>query len=463
MKTISILPFLGILATVTADCLVGDIMYEEGQSTGTIGVECIDGTSYDAIEGTCDDGEIIRAQTVLDCGGTTPHCVQCGPRDPGAALCLSSPEVPERCDEEDLPDGTPAPTPPGEDDGGNGGGGGGGGFDRCDNDQDMQVWMNGGEAGRPEHIDFCATQYNSNGCLADSGCMTTCFQETYGYTEGCAECFGAVPICTVIQGCAMLCAADTSSEECTTCNAPCIQTMNECTGLPITPDSDAPTTSPPTTSSPVTSAPTTSAPTTSAPTTSAPTTSAPTPAPVKGATESPTPSPNTTSPTVNTTPSPSVPDGDGLTDSPTAPDFDDITITTSAPTVKSTPATSAAPSASDAKDGTSPPSSVAQAGTSPPSIAQASNVTLSPVPPPSNVTEEETTQEPTDMPTLTPEITYEPTISYEPTGTPTASPIIVAKPDTDRNKESGASIMSSRVGGFSLAVGIMMTMFVGVF
>mmetsp|Transcript_42034 Transcript_42034/g.88232 ORF Transcript_42034/g.88232 Transcript_42034/m.88232 type:complete len:431 (-) Transcript_42034:297-1589(-) len=339
-----------------------------------------------------------------------------------------------------------------------GGGGGGGGFDRCDNDQDMQVWMNGGEAGRPEHIDFCATQYNSNGCLADSGCMTTCFQETYGYTEGCAECFGAVPICTVIQGCAMLCAADTSSEECTTCNAPCIQTMNECTGLPITPDSDAPTTSSPTTSSPVTSAPTTSA-----PTTSAPTTSAPTPAPVKGATESPTPSPNTTSPTVNTTPSPSVPDGDGLTDSPTAPDFDDITITTSAPTVKSTPATSAAPSASDAKDGTSPPSSVAQAGTSPPSIAQASNITLSPVPPPSNVTEEETTQEPTDMPTLTPEITYEPTISYEPTGTPTASPIIVAKPDTDRNKESGASIMSSRVGGFSLAVGIMMTMFVGVF
>jgi len=67
------------------------------------------------------------------------------------------------------------------------------------------------------------------------------------------------------------------------------------------------------------------------------------------------------------------------------------------------------------------------------------------------------------MPTLTPEITYEPTISYEPTGTPTASPIIVAKPDTDRNKESGASMMSSRLGGFSLVVGIMMTMFVGVF
>ncbi|KAL9183772.1 hypothetical protein ACHAXT_004628 [Thalassiosira profunda] len=78
-------------------CLVGDIMYQEGDSIGHIGLECIDDVAYDARASTCGpDGEIVETEEVFSCSGSTPYCMQCGPRGIGAALCLSSPDLGDR-------------------------------------------------------------------------------------------------------------------------------------------------------------------------------------------------------------------------------------------------------------------------------------------------------------------------------------------------------------------------------
>mmetsp|Transcript_207 Transcript_207/g.351 ORF Transcript_207/g.351 Transcript_207/m.351 type:complete len:402 (-) Transcript_207:238-1443(-) len=132
-------------------------------------------------------------------------------------------------DEDFLPQSTPAPAAPATPMGA---------FDQCDNEQDIEAWtFRGGEAGRPTNLNFCATEYSGSatggsGCLADSDCIETCFQDTFGYTVACSACFGAVPLCTVVEGCALVCMTDIQSAECLECNDPCIKVMNECTGLP---------------------------------------------------------------------------------------------------------------------------------------------------------------------------------------------------------------------------------------
>lgn len=80
-------------------CLVGDIMFMEGDSIGQIGLECLTSTSYNATESFCGpDGAIIESEAVYTCPETSSYCVQCGVAgEIGSALCLSSPEIPSDC------------------------------------------------------------------------------------------------------------------------------------------------------------------------------------------------------------------------------------------------------------------------------------------------------------------------------------------------------------------------------
>ena len=84
--------------TASADCLVGDIMYREGDSIGYLGLECLNSTSFDATESVCGpDGVVVETDAVLACPTISEYCVQCGTREPGAALCLSTPDLPSDC------------------------------------------------------------------------------------------------------------------------------------------------------------------------------------------------------------------------------------------------------------------------------------------------------------------------------------------------------------------------------
>jgi len=89
-------------------CLVGDIMYQEGESVGYIGLECIDGSSFKAQSSTCGpDGEVVDEETTEVCPESVPYCVQCG-TGIGSALCLSTPDAGDR----DCGDATADTTPP---------------------------------------------------------------------------------------------------------------------------------------------------------------------------------------------------------------------------------------------------------------------------------------------------------------------------------------------------------------
>ncbi|KAL7541037.1 hypothetical protein ACHAXR_011534 [Thalassiosira sp. AJA248-18] len=100
------------------------------------------------------------------------------------------------------------------------------------NAQDMTLWVeNGGEMSRPEQSNFCSRTYNG-GCFLDTDCIETCFQETYGYSSECSSCFGGIPGCSISSGCLTACAADSLGAECQQCNAPCIEELGVCTGLP---------------------------------------------------------------------------------------------------------------------------------------------------------------------------------------------------------------------------------------
>ena len=86
------------IQTTYADCLVGgDMMFMEGQSTGHIGLECINSTSYDAESSVCGpNNEIVTVETIMTCPQSSPYCMQCGPRGVGNALCLSEPDLGNR-------------------------------------------------------------------------------------------------------------------------------------------------------------------------------------------------------------------------------------------------------------------------------------------------------------------------------------------------------------------------------
>jgi len=76
------------------------------------------------------------------------------------------------------------------------------------------------------------------GCIAEPdlegivACANPCVIDATGLTEDCAGCYTSIIGCTFVN-CLALCAADASSEECTTCMADngCYDVFYECTGL----------------------------------------------------------------------------------------------------------------------------------------------------------------------------------------------------------------------------------------
>lgn len=178
---------------VNGDCLVGDIMYQEGESTGHIGLECFNSTSYIGSATACGPNGVLEdTEMEFTCPESVPYCMQCGPRGWGAALCLSVPDLGNRVcdnDEEFLPESTPAPaaTPL---------------FDACDNTSDMAIWEStGGGSSRPMHSNYCSREYNEGGCFLDRLCIEACFQEVYGYSATCSKCFGILPTCSIVNDC----------------------------------------------------------------------------------------------------------------------------------------------------------------------------------------------------------------------------------------------------------------------
>eukprot|EP00580_Thalassiosira_gravida_P010170 CAMPEP_0201642412 /NCGR_PEP_ID=MMETSP0493-20130528/26177_1 /ASSEMBLY_ACC=CAM_ASM_000838 /TAXON_ID=420259 /ORGANISM="Thalassiosira gravida, Strain GMp14c1" /LENGTH=296 /DNA_ID=CAMNT_0048116583 /DNA_START=20 /DNA_END=913 /DNA_ORIENTATION=- len=96
-----------------AECLFGDIMYMEGDNTGHIGLECIDGSTYEGSTSTCGpDGTFVEELQTFTC---PMYCVQCGPRGSGAALCLSTPTTDRDCGEPEYFDNNPIVCPDGQD------------------------------------------------------------------------------------------------------------------------------------------------------------------------------------------------------------------------------------------------------------------------------------------------------------------------------------------------------------
>lgn len=74
---------------------------------------------------------------------------------------------------------------------------------KCSSEQDGAAWVaNGGEENRAVQSNYCSREHNG-GCFLDVGCIEVCFQETYGYSEGCSTCFGAIPGCSIASGCMM--------------------------------------------------------------------------------------------------------------------------------------------------------------------------------------------------------------------------------------------------------------------
>mmetsp|Transcript_6171 Transcript_6171/g.17235 ORF Transcript_6171/g.17235 Transcript_6171/m.17235 type:complete len:330 (-) Transcript_6171:485-1474(-) len=92
---------------VAADCFVGGIAYQEGDSIGERTMDtCIGGSEYEGTASVCTNGEVVETNVSGTCRGTVkPNCIQCGP--PGqrsAAICLSQPDtVPSTCSQAALP------------------------------------------------------------------------------------------------------------------------------------------------------------------------------------------------------------------------------------------------------------------------------------------------------------------------------------------------------------------------
>eukprot|EP00571_Detonula_confervacea_P015343 CAMPEP_0172300832 /NCGR_PEP_ID=MMETSP1058-20130122/2841_1 /TAXON_ID=83371 /ORGANISM="Detonula confervacea, Strain CCMP 353" /LENGTH=184 /DNA_ID=CAMNT_0013010743 /DNA_START=191 /DNA_END=742 /DNA_ORIENTATION=+ len=87
-------------------------MYVEGDSTGHIGLKCIDESTYEGRGSACGpDGTIVEEEQTFTCSDGVPHCVQCG----GAALCLSTTTTDRDCGEPDYFDNNPIVCPDGQD------------------------------------------------------------------------------------------------------------------------------------------------------------------------------------------------------------------------------------------------------------------------------------------------------------------------------------------------------------
>ncbi|KAL3761189.1 hypothetical protein ACHAWU_000284 [Discostella pseudostelligera] len=284
--TATLLLLLHTPTNVLADCLVeGDMMFMEGQSIGTFGQVCVNETSYDNKDKVCGpNGEIILVTTsTQNCPSDigTPYCVQCGSVEQGAALCLDTTDIPEVCS---LTSDT------GDDAFGNNMGMMGGNddtfemlppstpssgisitfstmissmmddsitfssFDQCDNSADIAAWSLNNISNGDSSMQYCTTQWNG-GCYFLGDCTQDCFVEL-GFSEGCSACFGEVAICFA-ENCQSSCEFDEESEACETCRLPCMEALDECSGVSAMLIDDSSSSNTTTSSSTIASSPTT--------------------------------------------------------------------------------------------------------------------------------------------------------------------------------------------------------------
>ena len=129
------------------------MMFVEGQSTGHIGLECLNSTHYDARASVCGpNGQLVDSEVVYKCPDSVPYCMQCGPRGLGAALCLSVPDWGNRnCDDDDS--------------GGDVGGGVGGGSNP-DEDGGLVIDFNDGPS-NPDDSDGFVIDFNDPDPIVD--------------------------------------------------------------------------------------------------------------------------------------------------------------------------------------------------------------------------------------------------------------------------------------------------------
>ena len=118
---------------------------------------------------------------------------------------------------------------------------------------DLQLWNTGGWQNKSAQSNYCATQYRDSAtgaaCLLNTDCSAECFTTVYGYTSPCAACFGAIPYCSFLAGCAGICASQPTSTACADCTQSCNDIFTTCSGLPPTvvpPPNEGNTTQPPT-------------------------------------------------------------------------------------------------------------------------------------------------------------------------------------------------------------------------
>jgi len=113
--------------------------------------------------------------------------------------------------------------------------------------KDRMIWIaNDGETTRPQHSQYCFEKYQHydmngdviEGCLMDSECLEMCWQDTYGYTEECSECFASIHQCSMNYGCMEVCSTNMTSSECIDCDEPCTEELYDCTGFPQVPNTD---------------------------------------------------------------------------------------------------------------------------------------------------------------------------------------------------------------------------------
>lgn len=63
---------------------------------------------------------------------------------------------------------------------------------------DFAVWSDEG-GNFAANLEYCTR--GEGGCFLDAGCIELCFQEAHGYSAECSICFGALPTCTIENGC----------------------------------------------------------------------------------------------------------------------------------------------------------------------------------------------------------------------------------------------------------------------
>lgn len=101
------------------------------------------------------------------------------------------------------------------------------------NESDLNRWYNaGGSLQKSIESSYCGTQYGGSGCLTGVDCTIECFVTVWNYTEECATCFGSIPLCSLNDGCAVVCQMNNGvNEECQTCTKSCNEVFLSCSGF----------------------------------------------------------------------------------------------------------------------------------------------------------------------------------------------------------------------------------------